>query len=96
MGRRRGVWEHTLRKRLVVQSDEHPILLSEPVHVSRETREKTVALLFEKHNPPAVFLAKTPVLTAVASGRATALVVDCGAGAPPRPPCTTATRCARR
>jgi len=75
-----AIWEHTLRKRLVVQSDEHPILLSEPVHVSRETREKTVALLFEKHNPPAVFLAKTPVLTAFASGRATALVVDCGAG----------------
>jgi actin-like protein 6A len=39
-----------------------------------------VELLFEKHNPPAVFLAKNPVLTAFASGRATALVVDLGAG----------------
>ena len=75
-----AIWEHTLRKRLVVQSDEHPILLGEPVHVSRETREKMVELLFEKHNPPAVFLAKNPVLTAFASGRATALVVDLGAG----------------
>ena len=75
-----AIWEHALRKRLVVQSDEHPILLGEPVHVSRETREKMVALMFEKHDPPAVFLAKTPVLTAFASGRATALVVDCGAG----------------
>jgi actin-like protein 6A len=37
-----------------------------------------VELLFEKHNPPAVFLAKNPVLTAFASGRATALVIDCG------------------
>ena len=37
-----------------------------------------VELLFEKHALPAVFLAKNPVLTSFASGRATALVVDCG------------------
>ena len=35
-----AIWEHTLRKRLVVQSDEHPILLSEPVHVSARERAK--------------------------------------------------------
>ena len=75
-----AIWEHTLRTRLVVQSDEHPILLGEPVNASRETREKMVELLFEKHNPPAVFLAKNPVLTSFASGRATSLIVDCGAG----------------
>jgi Actin and related proteins len=39
-----------------------------------------VELLFEKHALPAVFLAKNPVLTSFASGRATALVVDCGGG----------------
>ena len=39
-----------------------------------------VERMFETHSPPAVFLAKNPVLTAFASGRATALVVDCGAG----------------
>ena len=75
-----AIWEHTLTKRLVVQPDEHPILLGEPANASRETREKMVELLFEKHNPPAVFLAKNPVLTSFASGRATALVVDLGAG----------------
>ena len=75
-----AIWEHTLRKRLVVHPDEHPVLLGEPAHATREQREKMVELMFEKHSPPAVFLAKNPVLTAFASGRATALVVDCGAG----------------
>ena len=75
-----AIWEHTLKKRLVVQPDEHPILLGEPASASREQREKMVELLFEKHAPPALFLAKNPVLTSFASGRATALVVDCGGG----------------
>lgn len=73
-----ALWEHTLKKRLVVQPDEHPILLGEPVHTTREGREKMVELLFEKHNPPAIFLAKNPVLASFASGRATSLVIDCG------------------
>ena len=73
-----ALWAHTLKKRLVVQPDEHPILLGEPVHTTREGREKMVELLFEKHNPPAVFLAKNPMLTSFASGRATSLVIDCG------------------
>ena len=76
-----AIWEHTLKKRLVVQPDEHPILLGEPVNSSREQREKMVELLFEKHAPPAVFLANNAVLTSFASGRATSLIVDCGAGA---------------
>ncbi|CAI0547873.1 unnamed protein product [Linum tenue] len=41
---------------------------------------RTVELMFEKYNVPALFLAKNAVLTSFASGRATALVVDCGGG----------------
>jgi actin-like protein 6A len=54
--------------------------MGEPAHTTREKREKMVELLFEKHNPPAIFLAKNPCLAAFATGRATALVVDCGGG----------------
>ncbi|EEH55496.1 actin superfamily [Micromonas pusilla CCMP1545] len=75
-----AIWEHTLKKRLVVEPNEHPILMGEPAHTTREKREKMVELLFEKHNPPAIFLAKNPCLAAFATGRATALVVDCGGG----------------
>mmetsp|Transcript_8166 Transcript_8166/g.20251 ORF Transcript_8166/g.20251 Transcript_8166/m.20251 type:complete len:447 (-) Transcript_8166:267-1607(-) len=73
-----ALWAHTLKKRLVVKPDEHPILLGEPVHTTRRGREKMVQLLFEKHAPPAIFLAKNPVLTSFASGRASSLVIDCG------------------
>ena len=35
-------------------------------------------LLFEKHRPPAVFMAKNAVLSSFASGRQTSIVVDVG------------------
>ncbi|CAG7899640.1 unnamed protein product, partial [Brassica rapa] len=36
--------------------------------------------MFEKYKVPALFMAKNPVLTSFATGRATSLVVDCGGG----------------
>ena len=30
-----AIWDHTLRKRLVVEPNEHPILMGEPVHTTR-------------------------------------------------------------
>lgn len=37
-------------------------------------------MLFEKFNAPAIFVCKSAVLSAFASGRSTALVVESGAG----------------
>jgi len=74
-----NIWEHVLKKRLVVASNEHPMLLAEHPNAPPACREKMVELMFEKHSAPAIFLAKDPVLTSFASGRATSLVVDCGA-----------------
>ena len=61
----------------MVQPDEHPILLGEPASAVAEQREKMVELLFEKH-PARRVPGEESVLTSFASGRATALVVDCG------------------
>mmetsp|Transcript_30869 Transcript_30869/g.67419 ORF Transcript_30869/g.67419 Transcript_30869/m.67419 type:complete len:456 (-) Transcript_30869:65-1432(-) len=72
------LWDHTLRKSLMVDPKDHPMLIAEPPHVTRENREKTIELMFEKFEAPAVFLAKNPVLTSFASGKATSLVVDIG------------------
>lgn len=58
--------------------DQHPIMLAEPSHNTREAREKMVELMFEKYNVPAVFLAKNAVLSSFAIGRQTSLVVDAG------------------
>ena len=64
-----AIWEHALKKRLALQTDEHPVLLSEPVHNSDAVRAKMVELMFEKHAPPALFLAKSPVLSSFAVGQ---------------------------
>jgi hypothetical protein len=60
-------------------ANEHPILISEPAFNTKAQRQKLCELVFEKFNPPAFFVVKTPVLTAFASGRTNATVVDCGA-----------------
>ena len=43
-----------------------------------QCREKTVELMFEKFKSPALFLAKNAVLSAFATAKQTALVVDAG------------------
>ena len=53
-------------------------MLAEPSFNSREARERTVELLFEKFAPPALFMAKNAVLSSFATGRQSSLVVDCG------------------
>ena len=51
-------------------------MLAEPTLNTRELREKTVELAFEKLSPPALFLARNAVLTSFAMGRQSSLVVD--------------------
>ena len=53
-------------------------MMAEPNFQPRKARERAVELLFEKFQPPAVFLAKNAVLTSFASGRQTSMVVDMG------------------
>jgi len=58
----------------------HSVLCGEGAGASRHQRMKTMELLFETFESPALFLAPNPVLAAFAAGRQTALVVDCGGG----------------
>ncbi len=53
-------------------------MLAEPSFNSRQARERTVELMFEKFAPPALFLAKNAVLSSFAMGRQSSLVVDAG------------------
>lgn len=66
------------RKQMRLNTEEHPLLLSEPSHNTNAVREKIVELMFEKYNVPAVFLAKSGVLSSFAMARQTSLVVDVG------------------
>jgi len=53
-------------------------MLAEPTHNTRAAREKAVQVLFETQGCPALFMAKSAVLSAFAVGKQTALVVDAG------------------
>ncbi|XP_051134818.1 actin-related protein 4 [Andrographis paniculata] len=75
-----NIWDYALRKCLLVDPKEHPMLFAEPCSNTQHQREKTAEIMFEKFQVPALFLAKNAVLTSFASGRSTALVVDCGGG----------------
>lgn len=58
---------------------ENPLLFTEPATNPRSARARTVELAFEGLQVPAFYLANRSVLSAFASGRPTALVVDIGA-----------------
>ncbi|KAK6925230.1 Actin family [Dillenia turbinata] len=75
-----SIWDHAFRECLLIDPKEHPMLVAEPSSNTQQQRERATELMFEKYKVPALFLAKNAVLTAFASGRATALVVDGGGG----------------
>ena len=72
------LWQHALVGTLRVNTAQHPLLLTEPTHTTAAIREKTVQLMFEKHAPPALYIANNAVLTSFAFGRPTSLVLKAG------------------
>ncbi|KAJ6086023.1 Actin-related protein 4 [Penicillium sp. IBT 16267x] len=56
-----------------------PLLMTEPGWNPAKAREKTIEIAMEKWGTPAFYLARSGVLAAFASGKASALVVDIGA-----------------
>lgn len=63
------LWSHAFDDRLRVDVSERPVLFSEPVLNSKENREKTAEILFEKYSPAAFFLAKDSTLSAFSFGK---------------------------
>eukprot|EP01122_Echinamoeba_exundans_P013103 TRINITY_DN5665_c0_g1_i1.p1 TRINITY_DN5665_c0_g1~~TRINITY_DN5665_c0_g1_i1.p1 ORF type:complete len:210 (-),score=62.07 TRINITY_DN5665_c0_g1_i1:46-675(-) len=74
------IWDHIFTEAFVMNPKEHPVLLAESSYNTSPLREKATEILFEKFEVPALFLAKNAVLSAFASGKANALVVEAGAG----------------
>jgi actin-like protein 6A len=74
------LWDHAFLHQLRIEPSKHPLLISEPSFNTRPLREKLTELIFEKYQTPALFVSKAGVLTAFASGKASALVLDSGGG----------------
>jgi len=72
------IWHATFYNELRVDPEEHPVLLSVPPGNPRANTERTVQVMFETFNVPALYLEQAPVLELYASGRTTGLVVSIG------------------
>lgn len=69
-----ALWKHALQT-LHVQPSDHPVLLV--LHPSFEERERVVRMAFSMGHP-AIYLARSPVMSAFSAGRHSALVIDLG------------------
>lgn len=69
---------HTLCNELQAPTRENALLFAEPNHNGRKARERIVELIFEKFEVPALYLARSAVLSAYANGKTTGLVLDVG------------------
>eukprot|EP00656_Telonema_subtile_P015568 TRINITY_DN18182_c0_g1_i1.p1 TRINITY_DN18182_c0_g1~~TRINITY_DN18182_c0_g1_i1.p1 ORF type:complete len:373 (+),score=100.71 TRINITY_DN18182_c0_g1_i1:35-1153(+) len=77
------VWRHLFFEELRANPADaaHCILLADTPLNPDTNRSKTVQVMFESFNAPAVYMAPQPVLAVYASGRTTGLVVHSGEGA---------------
>ncbi|EDV98384.1 actin-like protein 53D [Drosophila grimshawi] len=73
------IWKHTYNL-LRIESDEHPVLLTEPPLNPKKNREKMTELMFEYFRVPALYVAIQAVLSLYATGRTIGIVVDSGDG----------------
>eukprot|EP00397_Hematodinium_sp_SG-2012_P025903 GEMP01027101.1.p1 GENE.GEMP01027101.1~~GEMP01027101.1.p1 ORF type:complete len:386 (+),score=72.44 GEMP01027101.1:80-1237(+) len=73
------VWHHVYQE-MKVNSEEHPVLLTEAPLNPRKNREKSAEIFFETFNVPALFCSAQAILALYASGRTTGVVLDSGDG----------------
>jgi len=74
------LWAHTFLTELKAAPEEHHLLITEHPLQPKINRIKTTEIMFEKFNIPYLFFMVQSFLALYASGRATGIVVDCGAG----------------
>jgi len=73
------LWREAFALNKTSGSDQ-PVLAATPSNASPKARAQYLELLFETFGCNAAYLARNATLAAFAAGRASALVVDCGAG----------------
>ena len=72
------IWHHTFYNELRVSPDEYCVFLTEAPLTPKTNREKMTKTMFESFNTPSMYVQNSPVLSMYASGRMTALILDCG------------------
>uniref|UniRef100_A0A0G4ICP1 Actin n=1 Tax=Chromera velia CCMP2878 TaxID=1169474 RepID=A0A0G4ICP1_9ALVE len=73
------LWQHVFAE-MNINSEEHPVLLTEAPLNPRRNRERSAEIFFETFNVPALFVSAQAILALYASGRTTGVVLDSGDG----------------
>lgn len=74
-----AIWYHIFAE-LKINSEEHPVLLTECDLNPDKTRQKTAEIFFESFNSPALFISPQTILALYAAGKTTGVVLDVGDG----------------
>ncbi|ODV79158.1 Actin/actin-like protein [Suhomyces tanzawaensis NRRL Y-17324] len=74
------LWYHTYTQDLKINSEDHPLLITEAPLNPKTNRDKMSQVLFELFNVPCLYIAIQAVLSLYSSGRTTGVVVDSGDG----------------
>ena len=69
---------HIYTNDLNIDSENHPVLFSEPVFSVKQAREKQTEIMFELFNVPTYFVCSTATLTLMAAGMTTGIVIESG------------------
>jgi actin, other eukaryote len=72
------IWHHMFYNELRVAPDEHPLVMSEEITNTKDKRERTAQVMFEKFDVPAFYLEQSSALSLYASGRTTGTVLSMG------------------
>lgn len=75
------IWQHTYENELVVDPQEHTVLLTEPPLMSHKYHERMAEILFETFHVENFYSSVTSVLALYSTGKTTGLVLESGDGA---------------
>ncbi|CAD2084574.1 actin-related protein [Plasmodium vinckei] len=74
-----NIWIHVYNS-LKINSEEHPVLLTEAPLNPQKNKEKIAEVFFESFNAPALFISIQAILSLYSCGKTNGTVLDCGDG----------------